>query len=153
MSWEIFQWMDFGANIAVVGAFIFTGITFWVTFKRHRKDEEIKTVWQISDRVSESEELLINELEEMKNTPVPDEIVRTRTYNSDQVKKLVINHFNNWEWFALMVNSKELKEGIFLDHLKNNFIEHYDRILSKYPDLYKNENEFPECFKLYKKLT
>ena len=152
MCYDLFQWMDFWANVAVVGAFIFTGITFWVTFKRNRKDEELKTVWQVSDRISESEEALMNELEEMKNTPVSKEDLKTRTYNFEQIRKLVIDHFNNWEWFALLVNSKELSEGIFLNHLRGNFIEDYDRILSKFPDLYKKEDEFPECFKLYKNI-
>lgn len=143
--------MNLGSDAAVILAFIFTGITFLIVFRRNRKDEQIKTALEIQKQLSESDLLLTDTLLKFKNsTSVEDAMNPQNVY--DSLKTVVIKHFNNWEWFAVLVNKKEIKQGYIKEHFKNRFIRECREILSKF---YNLENEEQTTYKetklLYKK--
>jgi hypothetical protein len=137
-------WIGIGADIAVILAFIFTGITFWVTFSRRRKDEQIKTAMEVSKQLYESEK----NFEEFER--------KLEDWKSDKLRLAeleiqVIKHFNNWEWFALLVNHKQIRDDFIKEHFKENFLTEYEKVLSRFPNLYDDNTQFPEVKILFKK--
>jgi hypothetical protein len=118
---------------AIVGTFIGSIVTFSKTFKQNKKTEQIKVVIEIKKHLSESENALDNAFDQMKygtdNNPFKqtNETNSTSLYGYDNNTKLdntkflepfSLTHFNNWEWFALLVNTKFISEDALLDFFK-----------------------------------
>jgi hypothetical protein len=61
-----FGLLDAAAKIATVGAFIFTGVTFWILFARTRKSEQVRIAGEISRNLKEIE----NRVLEVPEQPV-----------------------------------------------------------------------------------
>jgi hypothetical protein len=143
--------VSIGADIAVILAFIITGVAFWKTFTRTRKDEQTRTVMEISNRLNQSENYLHQVIKDIKEKPYEPsydgKLVPTQEDNFNYLYNAVIRHFNNWEWFAVLVNKNEIKEDYLKEHFKNSFITDYEDILSKYLGI--QDDKFPEVLKLY----
>ncbi len=58
--------MEIGSNLAVVGAFIFAGITFVFSYGRSRRNEQVKIISDIEKDFAKIEEKMIEVLQDDK---------------------------------------------------------------------------------------
>ena len=137
------------SNLAIVGAFITTIVTFVKTFNQNKKDEQIKISIEISKQLTNSENHL-NQTNDDIIYPIITEQQRLDNQQRRQRRKViepyVVDHFNNWEWFALLVNKKYITDKKIKEHFRDKFCDEYESILSKFPNL-----DFNEVHNLYKK--
>jgi hypothetical protein len=122
--------LDTASKFAVLGGFIFTGFTFWITRKRLKHLEQIKMAHDISKELKETEN------EALK---IPSDFAY-----QDQKRPRHIQYLNVWEWFAFLVNHKDINDESIINHFKPTLIRDYKTILSKYTDLMENEKAFEE---------
>lgn len=128
MSGEITSAMDLASKFATVGAFIFTGVTFAIIYRRTRKSEQ----YDIADKISRS------------FTEIEHKIIEIPDCKEDEKKAHFIQYLNVWEWFALMVNNGELNEKSIIDHFKPLLISQYEKIFGRYPDLKEYEHDYEQ---------
>jgi hypothetical protein len=139
MSYYFMDLLDDISKFAVVGAFIFTGITFAVTFWRTRKSEQIKICQDIQNQLKDAESRLLD----FSDTDY--EILK------EGKKVRTIQYLNVWEWFSLLVNENEITHESVLEHFKPNLLRDHEAIFNEYTDLRDNADEFPQFKKLYSK--
>ncbi len=135
MSGDITGFMDLASKFATVGAFVFTGITFVIIYRRTRKSEEYRIANEISRSFTEIEHKIIE---------IPNE-------KKDELKAHFKQYLNVWEWFALLVNNGELKEKNILLHFKPLLVKQHDKIFKAYPDLKEDKPEYEQFKILYEK--
>ncbi len=128
MSGDITSAMDLASKFATVGAFVFTGITFAVIYRRTRKSEQ----YDIADKISRS------------FTNIEHKIIEVPNEKKDELKAHYKQYLNVWEWFALMVNNGELNEKSIIDHFKPLLIRQYEKIFAAYPDLKEDKHEYEQ---------
>ena len=93
MSIEFAQGVDLLSKFATVGAFGATIATFVILHRRTRKSEEYSSANDVSKSLTELE----HKIYEIPDDHVDLKLIRHRQY------------LNVWEWFAFLVNHKELK--------------------------------------------
>jgi hypothetical protein len=71
-------------------------------------------------------------------------------YETDR-RKRHLQYLNVWEWFAFLVNHKEMDDKELINHFKPNQIRDYKIILERYMDIRDDEMAFEEIKKLYKR--
>lgn len=137
------------SNFAIVGAFITTIISFAKTFKQNKKDEQIKISIEIYKQLTKTENKLLEVNDKIKYN-ITNEVTRkdkiTRGHNRKVIESYILDHFNNWEWFAFLVNKKFITEKKITEHFRDKFCEEYESLLSKFPNY-----NFYEVNKLYSK--
>jgi len=134
MSSEITSAMDLASKFATVGAFVFTGTTFAIIYRRTRKSEQ----YDIADKISRA------------FTEIENKIIELPNCKENEERAHFIQYLNIWEWFALMVNNGELNEKSIIEHFKPLLIKQYEKIFTKYPDLKKDEHDFEQLQIRYK---
>ena len=137
------------SNIAIVGAFITTIVTYRKTFNQNKKDEQIKISIDISKQLTNSENNFKKIIDEIKFSIITEKQridKKQRVQNRKAIEPYIVDHFNNWEWFALLVNKKYITDRQIKEHFRDKFCEEYQSILSKFPNL-----DFNEVHNLYKK--
>jgi hypothetical protein len=87
--------LDTLSKFAILGGFIFTGVTFFVTRKQLKHSEQIKMAHDISKDLTEAENAVLS---------IPSEQF---SYESHK-RKHQIQYLNVWEWFAFLVNHMRL---------------------------------------------
>jgi hypothetical protein len=132
-----FDWLEPLSKYATLGAFIFTGITFGITFWRTRKSEQVRIASDISKDLTEIENMILK---------VPGDFA-----HQDIRRRRHIQYLNVWEWFSLLVNHREITNETILDHFKPNLIRDHDAIFKEYRDLKDDDNKFPQFKTLYRK--
>ena len=135
MSFGFAEGVDIGSKIATIGAFVFTGVTFFVLFYRRRKSEQYTIASEISNSLAELENKILE---------VPKDDEKEKKYRRMQ-------YLNVWEWFAVLVNHGEIKNKTIQDHFRPNQIEDHDTFFEKYPEWKNDDDMFPEFKRLYKK--
>lgn len=135
MSSEITSAMDLASKFATVGAFVFTGVTFAIIYRRSRKSEQ----YNIADKISRA------------FTEIEHKIIEIPDNKKNELKAHYIQYLNVWEWFALMVNNSELSEKSIIDHFKPLLIKQYESIFAKYPDLKEDEHDYEQLKIRYQK--
>ena len=131
ISWDTLS------KFAIVGGFIFTGITFFITRKRLKHSEQIKMAHDISKELANAEN---------ETLKVPNDISC-----QTQKKYRHIQYLNVWEWFAFLVNHNEINDKNIICHFKPALIKDYETILQSYIDLRDSDDEFKDMKTLYKK--
>jgi hypothetical protein len=140
LSNELKDILDIASNFAVVGAFIFTGVTFFILFRRQRKSEQIKIVSEIEREFFEVENatLKIFSLEDPQQKKL-------------EIRERDLQYLNIWERFSFLVNNKEITDHKIQNYYKSTLIKDYEKILILYPDKLNDDNAYEELKKLYKK--
>ena len=132
-----FSLLDSAAKIATVGAFIFTGVTFWILFARTRKSEQVRIAGETSRNLKEIE----NRVLEFPEQPA---------YES-QRKYGYIQYLNEWEFFSMLVNTKEITNEHILEFFKPDLLKNYETIFGRYKDLEEDQDAYQNLKQLYRK--
>lgn len=128
-----FEWVEPASKFATVGAFIFTGITFGITFWRTRKSEQIRIASEFSRNLDEVDDKIQN--------------LSAMPHNESERKNRYIQYLNQWEFFSLLVNKGEITNKHIQEYFRPSLIRDYETIFSKYKDLETEETEYQELKK------
>lgn len=127
---------------AVVGSLIFTA----KTFIRLRKSEQVKLVESIVRDVSQ----LTNQFN-LLNAEDPQDQIEIEILDR-KVHRLMDHIFGGLDWFAFLVETKEINDKKLVGYYKGKVIEWYDTFFRKYfPDLVDDPTKFQYFQRLYKK--
>ena len=123
--------LDTLSKFAILGGFIFTGVTFFVTSKRLKHSEQIKMAHDISKEITEAENAVLS---------IPSE----QFAYEDIKRKRHLQYLNVWEWFAFLVNHDEIDDDEIINHFKPDLLKAYKEILGNYEDLKTSEKSFEQ---------
>jgi hypothetical protein len=105
-----------------------------ITFVRKQKSDQFRTALDIHDRL----EQIANELIEV--------------YFDDLKKKQKsLEYLELWEWFAFLVNNKEITNTTIQKYFKPSLVVEVEKIFNDYPDVANNAEAFQETKKLLSK--
>lgn len=135
MSSELKDWLEIFANFAIIGAFVFAGVTFVITYRRSRVGEQIRLINDIEKDFIRTESELIE---------IPKE-------NIHMIKLKDIQLLNVWERFARFVDMGELVDQRLLDHFRPALIKDYNAIMNDYQDIRDDPDQYESLKKLYRK--
>jgi hypothetical protein len=126
--------MEIATTIATL-ALIVSIATFYLTFTRGRKSEQIKMTHDILREFSEAENRLLDV-----------------EYDKDphQWRLRHLQYLNTLEWFSFLVNHGELKDEDLKEYFKPLLIRDHDTVLGH--DGLEAQKNNPEDFKEFKKL-
>jgi hypothetical protein len=104
------------------------------TFIKKQKSEEFCVALDIHSKL----EMVVNEL--------------IRVY-SDEVQKRSksLEYLNVWEWFAFLVNNKEIKNCNIKKYFKPSLTIEVEKIFQDYPEVAKDDGAFKETKQLLEK--
>jgi Domain of unknown function (DUF4760) len=126
--------MEIATTIATL-ALIVSIATFYLTFTRGRKSEQIKMTHDILREFSEAENRLLD-------------VEYDKDPHQWQLRHL--QYLNTLEWFSFLVNHGELKDEDLKEYFKPLLIRDHDTVLGH--DGLETQKNNPEDFKEFKKL-
>lgn len=145
--------MDITSVIIAVSALGFSIASFSITYYRGRKMEQIKTVIEISNKLDESENKFFTIEDKIREMETKNKIMNYEDISAleRQHKDEYLLYMNYWEFFAFLVNQKEINNKNIKKYFKKNFKSGTNRFFTKYPIYKNNDDDFEEVKKLLKK--
>ena len=145
--------MDILPIIIASLAFGLSIATFIINYYRGRKIEQIRTVIEISSRLDESENEFLDIEDKMHEMEIKNKVLDDEEYSllERQHKDEYLLYMNHWEFFAFLVNQKEINNENIKKFFKKNFKSGTNRFFNKYPDYKNNKDAFEEIKKLLEK--
>jgi hypothetical protein len=128
-------WPMVSALIAVAGVSA-SAITFWKSFSRMKKSEQVRIAHDIGNNLALAESSIIDAI---------------KGGNLDVIKLRYVQYLNVWEWFSFLVNKKQITIQELIDHYKPTMLKDRDGLFKQYPEFDK-EDKFVEFRALCKKL-
>ena len=125
--------LDLTGTIIVAGALVVSIVTFYVTFKRGKKAEQMKIAHDIMRDFSEAEDKILN-----------------TSHESNKWKLRHLQYLNVSEWLSFLVNHGEITNKNIIDYFKPLLVEDYHEVFGL-PEL-ESERNNPEDFKEFKEL-
>lgn len=141
--------MTSGLEIATITvasiAIIVSSVSFYLSYKRGRKTEQIKLCIDISSRIDDAENKIFDKDDELKGDIIS---VHQRSTVERTLRDAHLLYLNHWEFFAFLVNIKEINDEKILDYYKPNFNSGVKGSLDKYPKIRDDKKRYEEIKKL-----
>jgi hypothetical protein len=130
------SWTVMSSLAAVIGVLV-SAFTFWKSFSRMKRSEQVKMAHDIGNNLTQAE----NEIRKVSSTG-----------NHDDIKYSYMQYLNVWEWFAFLVNKDQITIKEIINYHKPTLLKDYDNIFAGYPDLKNDNTKYKEFKVLYEKL-
>jgi hypothetical protein len=106
-------------------------VSTW-TFVRRQKSDEFRVALDINSKLEQSLSELV-------------------LVSSNERRSKTLEYLSIWEFFAFLVNNKEIKNDSIQKFFKPSLVKEIERIFQEYPDLAKNTEAYEETKILLKK--
>jgi hypothetical protein len=129
--------MDFSSLIISITAIVISVVAVAVsiiTFDRRQKSDEFRIALDIHNKL----EQLVNEIIVNKD-------------NSRNRRSKSLEYLDTWEYFAFLVNNKEIKNHNIYNFFKKSLCDETRQVFQEYPDIANNDKSFEEVKGLRKK--
>jgi len=143
--------MQIEAIIPLILSIVAIGVsllTFFLTYRRSRKTEELKLCLDMSSRLDEADNKVLE---------IADKLIRSNTTDQELRKGWIFNqrmaemsYLNHWEFFSFLVNTGEIHEEKILGYYKDILKEKVELVFDGYPDVKYNKDYYKEIKKLLK---
>ncbi len=131
------------SNFAVVGAFIFTILTFYFTNKDNKRSEQLKRVQEIQKMLSREYQNMLQNLYNTMQNPLFFESSKDPTSPTHILNRFLYQPVvDTAEWASFLLLNKDI-EREYEKHLLNQIKEVYSTTGSLFPELLeKNDYEY-----------
>lgn len=136
------------SSLSAVFASVSTFIAV-IAFNRTLKKEQFNIAFELNSRIEKSNYELTDIHNKLRKVDISEEEENTLLY---QKRTKSIEYLNNCEFFAFLVNNKEIKNNTIKDYFRNHFEVSVRLILNEYYyDYYIKDKSFKEIKQLLKK--
>ena len=127
------------SNFAVVGAFIFTILTFYLTNKDNKRSEQLKRVQEIQKMLSRENQNMMQNLYFTKQNPLQLNSSEHLTSSSHEfIRYLYQPVVDVAEWASFLLLNNDIEKG-YERHLINQIREVYSFTENMFPELLEND--------------
>ncbi len=133
--------ISIGAVAVSVGSFVFN-------YRRTRKTEQLKQCIEISSALNDAKSKISELIDKLNSNTTDQQLIQGWRIN---LGSAYLSYLNHWEFFSLLVNTKEIHEEKILDFYKDHFKKEVERCLDEYPDVRDDKERYKEIKKLLKK--
>lgn len=127
------------SNFAVVGAFVFTILTFYLTNKDNKRSEQLKRVQEIQKMLSRENQNMMQNLYFTKQNPLQlNSRDNLTSSNHEFIRYLYQPVVDVAEWASFLLLNKDIEKD-YERHLINQIREVYSFTENLFPELLKND--------------
>lgn len=127
------------SNFAVVGAFVFTILTFYLTNKDNKRSEQLKRVQEIQKMLSRENQNMMQNLYFTKQNPLQlNSSENLNTLNHEFIRYLYQPVVDVAEWTSFLLLKNDIEKD-YERHLINQIKEVYSFTENMFPELLDNE--------------
>lgn len=127
------------SNFAVVGAFIFTILTFYLTNKDNKRSEQLKRVQEIQKMLSRENQNMMQNLYFTKQNPLQlNSSENTTSSNHEFIRYLYQPVVDVAEWASFLLLNNDIEKD-YEKHLINQIREVYSFTENMFPELLETD--------------
>lgn len=135
-------WISIAAGVISIATFV-------VSYRRTKKTEQIKIAMEISDKIDEDENKILNIMDEIHSV-AEDRFLAKHNQLKTNLKDAYLLNMNHWEFYSFLVNNEHIDNQNIKKYFEDNFKSGTDDFFKKYPTYFTKADQFQEIKNLRK---